>query len=935
MDSSERDVVGRGEEIAALVDFLDPPASVPGVLLLEGEAGIGKTTLWRRGIELAQARAYRVLSCRPSDSEAQLSFVALGDLLGDTLEAVLPALPKPQANALAVALLVDEAEGPPPDQRAIALAFVGALRMLAQQGPVVVAVDDIQWLDRSSAFVLEFALRRLGGDALAFLLALREEKAAPATLDLERALPEERLRRLRIGPLSLGAVHRLVNDRLDLVLSRPRLRRLRELSGGNPLFALELGRAVRRGAIRLEAGEPLPGSLATLVRDRLAVLPADTRAALLAVSGLSHPTLALVARAAGGSPEQRLAPAFMAHVIELEGDRIQFTHPLLASGVYAAAGSHERRALHRRLAELLSDPEECARHLALGVNGPDAGVATAIEHAAKRAHARGALAAAAELSEQARRLTPAEMEDSGHRRAIQAASYAWEAGESDRARELLDEARAVAPPGPRHGEVLHWLGTIQEYEGDRGSAVELFREARSEAGGDVALQARIEEGLASCLFLMRSDLAAAADHARAAVALAERAGDRPTRIGGLSELGLIDAVRGGNEWRLALECGRELEEQAGPVPVAASPTFCLAVVLGWVDELAQARRLFRSLREYADERAEESALPWILAQLGWLEYLAGRWAEASQYAEEGIEIALQTGQEPQRLFAVAVRALVQASRGDVDGTRVDAETTLALAEDRGVTIASTLASSALGLLELSLGHHDAVHALLGPLRARLEEGGVREPGSVRFVPDEIEALIGLGRLEEAEPLLDILERQAGQLDRASALAAAGRCRGLLAASRGDLDGALASLEKALAEHERVSMPFEHARTLLALGATRRRAKMKRPAREALEQALASFEELGAAIWAEKARAELTRIGGRPAATGQLTPTERRVAALVAEGRSNKEVAASLFVTVKTVEANLSRIYAKLGLRSRTELTHRLTADKPEESASKQ
>ncbi|MDP9188185.1 MAG: ATP-binding protein [Actinomycetota bacterium] len=233
--------MGREAELAALVDFLEAPARLPGALLLEGEAGIGKTTLWRRGLELASARSYRVLSCRPSAPEAQLSFVALGDLLHGALEEVLPALPQPQANALAVALLVDEATGPSPDQRAIALAFLGALRALAQAGPVAVAIDDLQWLDRPSAFVLEFALRRLRVDAVAFIFALREEQATAAPLDLERALTEERLLRLRIGPLSLGALHRLVNDRLDLILARPTLRRLGELSGGNPLFALSWG----------------------------------------------------------------------------------------------------------------------------------------------------------------------------------------------------------------------------------------------------------------------------------------------------------------------------------------------------------------------------------------------------------------------------------------------------------------------------------------------------------------------------------------------------------------------------------------------------------------------------------------------------------------------------------------------------------------------
>jgi DNA-binding CsgD family transcriptional regulator len=215
--------------------------------------------------------------------------------------------------------------------------------------------------------------------------------------------------------------------------------------------------------------------------------------------------------------------------------------------------------------------------------------------------------------------------------------------------------------------------------------------------------------------------------------------------------------------------------------------------------------------------------------------------------------------------------------------------------------------------------------VLGHLVERLEEGGVREPGSARFVPDEIEALITLGRLEEAETLLERLERRARRLDRVSALAAAGRCRGLLHAARGDFDAALASLERAAAEHERVPMPFERARTFLVLGATRRRSRMKRPARDALEESLETFEDLGARLWAERARAELARIGGRPPSTDELTPTEKRIAELAAEGHTDKEIAAALFVTPKTVGTQLSRIYRKLGVRSRTELAGWLTS----------
>ena len=919
------EIIGREEELAELRGFLDAADRVPAAFLMEGEPGIGKTVLWRAGVELARARQLRVLTAIPATAETRLSFAALADLLEPVLADVLPSLPRPQRRALEIALLLDGPSGPAPDPRAVAFAFLTAIRALAREGPVVVAIDDIQWLDRPSASTVEFALRRLHSEPVVFLLALRSGEGA-APLGLDRALPEGELRRLPIGPLSLGALHRLLGERLDLVTSRPKLRRIRELSGGNPLFALELGRAVQRGAIRLEPGEALPGTLAAAVRDRLMLLPQETRTALLAASALSQPTLALVRAAVGGDPEPRLAPALEANVIEVEGDRIRFSHPLLASGVYSEADSAERRALHRRLAELLPDLEERARHLALGSEGPDEEVAVELENAAERAHGLGAFASAAELAELARRLTPADMEERRHRRTVQAAVNAWEAGDSERARELLSEARVTSQPGPWRGEILNWLGSIQEYEGDRRQAVHLYREARLNSGEDAVFLARAEEGLASALFLLRSDLSAAAGHGRTAVALAEQVGNPGMEIAALSQVALVDAVTGGNEWRAAVARGRELEEHTDPVQTAVSATFSLAVVLTWVDEFGRAIELFRSLLEQAEERGEESAVPWILAQLCWAEFLAGRWDEAQRHAAEGIDLALQADQEPQRVFALGVRALIRAARGDVDGARADATSTLAGAEARGVMMATTLGACALGLLDLSLERFAAVHQLLGPLGARLEAGGVREPGSVRFTPDEIEALIALGRMEEAEALLSSLELQARQLDRASALASAARCRGLVCAARGDLDGALVSLQEALPAHERAAMPFEHARTLLALGATRRRARMKRPAREALEQALAIFEELGARLWADKTRAELARIGGRPAATGELTPTELRIAALAAEGRSNKEIATALFVTPKTVGTQLSRIYRKVGVHSRTELARYLSED---------
>lgn len=924
MAESAFEVIGREAEIASLTAWVAERDALPAAMVLEGEAGMGKTTLWRHGITLA-SETHRVLSASPAESEAQLSFASLRDLLEPVLDEVLNGLPKPQRRALAVALLREEVDGPPPDPHAIARAFLEAVRALSVLGPVVIAVDDIQWLDGPSAATIAFALRRLRQEPVAILWG-RRSGDGQSPLPLERALREDRVRRLVVGPLGLGAVHRLLSDRLDLKLSRPRGRRLHVLSGGNPFFALEFGRALLRGTVRLEAGEPLPHSLASLVEDRLASLPDNARAPLLAASVLSHPTATLVDRLIGDAATIGLTAARQSQVIELDGDRIRFTHPLLASAVYTAASPADRNALHRRAADLVGEDDERARHLALGAEGPDPAVADALEDAARRADLRGALATAAHLSDEARRLTPPHLVDARHRRTIQAAIYAFAEGANARSRRLLEEVLADAPAGGRRAEVLYWLGHSHHFEGDRRVAVDLYRRALAEAGDDRLLQARLHAGLADALFLMRTELTTAAEHARSAVRLANRIGDRSARIESLATYGLVDAIIGGVEWRETLSQAVTLERDADPIPLLATPSYCLAVNLTWADEFEAARIILRRLRQRAEERAEDSALPWILANLSLVEFLGGDWEAAMQLAQDGLELAPQVGQEPQHLFALGVRALVRASQGEIDGARADAELALDLAEERGVMIATILASSALGLLELSLEHPDAAHRILGPLVERLEQGGVREPGSARFVPDEIEALIALGKLPEAETILDRLELRARRLDRASAIAVAGRCRGMLSAARGDTGSALISLERALADHDRLSMPFERGRTLLVLGRIRRRAKMKRAARDALDEAVGTFDTMGARLWTELARAELARVGGRRPSADELTPTERRIAELVADGHTDREVAAALFVTPKTVSTELSRIYRKVGVHSRTSLAARLRSE---------
>jgi DNA-binding CsgD family transcriptional regulator len=905
------EVIGREQELAELTTLLAAVDRLPAAVVLEGEPGIGKTILWRAGLELAPPHGYRVLRATPSTAEMRLSFAAVADLLEPALAETLPRLPRPQRHALEVALLLEEAEGQPPDHHAVSVAFLGSMRVLAQEGPLVVAVDDAQWLDAASAFVLEFALRRLQEERVFFLLARRTDSGDEGLpLGLDRAF-SERVHRLAPGPLSLGALHRLLRDRLGLVLPRPKLRRLHEVSGGNPFFALELARAVERGSIGLEAGEPLPASLGALVHERLEGLPADTREALLAAAALAQPTLGLVESTVGSEAASTLSPALDAQVVELAGDRIRFAHPLLASGVYGAAPHPERRALHRRLAEVVASSEERARHLALAADGPDADVAATLERAAEEAGSRGAPEVAADLWEQATRLTPAAHEGDAARRTIAGARFRFVAGDTAAALVQLEHAMPTIPPGRLRAEAFITLGRVHQYEGNQPRAVELFEEALNESDDD-ALRAEASTDLGYTLFWLRERLVEARSHAARGAELARKTGDVGRYARALGVRQVVEGVTGRKEAAAMTEEVSRLGEHGYP-----------GYFLLWTDDADDAARHLRRQRHEEKARGGESDLPLTLVALAVAEYLRGRWKRAAWATQEGLELALQTGERHNQAFALAVRALVRGSRGDEKGCRADAAEAMSIAGERAIAVARIHALWALGVLELSLGRAEETALLLGPHRERLIGAGVGEPGSIRFVPDEIEALIALGRTDEAETLVAWLDERGSALDRASALAAAARCRGLLALARRDSTDALACFEQALNQHARIRLPFDRARTLLAQGIALRQARRRQDARAALDEARRTFASLGAALWEEQAVAELGRIGGRRAAGDELTPAERRVAALVAEGRTNKEVAAALFLAERTVEFHLTHVYRKLGVRSRAELARRV------------
>lgn len=915
------DPIGREEELAAVTEFLRSPDAFPGALLLEGEAGIGKSTLWRSGIGVAQSAGFRLLEARPVETESTLAFAVLGDLVGEELGLVLPSLPPPQRRSLEVALLLAEPDGQPPDRRAVGVAVLGALRALAAPGPVVVALDDLQWVDAPSAGALAFALRRLRDEPIAVLAANRLPH--PVVVELGGAFEPSRVRRLEVGPMSYGAIARMLRRRLDLVLPRPVLGRVHETSGGNPLFALEIGRTLSQRSLELAPDEPLPvpEDLEALLRDRILHLPEATRSALLTCAAASRATTDLV-RESLGTLDVPLGPAEAAGIVAVDAGRVTFAHPLYAPAVYRSASTERRQATHRRLAEVVPDLEERARHLALAASGPSEDLARAIEAAAKRAYERGAPAAAAELMELARRSTPTDDGDGERNRGIEAAEFWFQAGDAATARRLVQGMRATEPPGPERARLSYLLADFSW--NDVNEIRPLLDSVLEEATEDTAL-ADAEADYLWVEFL-GGDLRAGSEHGRRAIGLAERGGAPESLAYALLSTGFAEFLLGLDVSALlsrAADAEGRIEGRLSVSYLLATPSVYVGALRMLSGDLAGGRRLLE--RHYRDQvaKGQHTVLYECLVYLCWLEGRAGEFDRELELAEELLEILDEARWSQAQELGLWARADAEAHLGLVEQARRDASEGLELAGRHGDLSTVILTASVLGFLELSLGDVEAAVRSMDRLPDLVGRRGIVEPGVYPFVPDYVEALVGMGQLGRAEEVLEPFEHWGIELDRPLALATSARCRGLIAATD-DLGRALGHLERAIELHERLEEhPFELARTNLVMGTIQRRTRQKRNARESLGSALEAFEELRTPLWADKARRELARIGGRAPAGDELTPSERLVAGLVADGRTNKEVASSLVIAESTVESTLTQIYRKLEVRSRTELARKL------------
>ena len=913
-------LVGRLDECARIDRLLGSARSGRGgALILRGEAGVGKTALVAYALE--QCDGMTVVRTSGVESEASLGFAGLLEVCRPLL-ARLDELPARQSMALRGALALGDAR--PVDQLTIGAATLALLAAAAEEHPLLVVADDAHWLDEASRTALFFAARRIGADPIAILFTARE--------DHERVFPAPELEELVVAGLDREAALTLLDETAPVRCEQSVARQLVEATAGNPLALLELPWTLSeeqlRGAAPLEEPLQLGPTLERTFARRAAVLGEPVRRSLLAGAAESTGELAPIGRALErlGLDAELLDLAEDDGLVRIEGSRLVFCHPLVRAAVYHSAAPSERRATHRALAEGHAGRDERSRtwHLALAAAGPEDDTADALAELASESRDRGAYDEAATAFERAARLsgTAAAMLE----RLAAAADAAWLAGRSEHARALALEGLTGGAEGLARADLLALKGRIELFGGDQDEAFATFLEAAASAEPE--------------------------DPARAAVILAEAvsAGIQTSAVPLAGAVAALERLRRPSEPFLEFIICQALGSAASIVGDARSALLirqAVAALDGGALELDSALHLFwagrarfmlgendeaSALGRRATERARHdgalSVLPQSLRLVASADFDRGRWQSAYATAGEAVSWSRQMGQSSTLCACLGLLAEIDAATGNESDCRAAGDEAIELAKNLGLGYYRGRAERALGRLEVALGRLDEGARQLEAAAARLERAGNRE-ANVTPLWDLVEANARLGDLDGAQAALDAAEPLvAPQVP--DELAVLERCRGIVAAAPAFEH----HFDRALELHE---FPFERARTALSYGERLRRAGERRRARELLRGALSAFHELGAVAWADRARTELGASGERLRARDEsrqdfLTPRETQIALQVAEGASNREVAAALFVTPKTVEFHLTRIYRKLGVRSRGELIRRFASDVPPEQA---
>jgi DNA-binding CsgD family transcriptional regulator len=896
-------LLGRGRELERIRALLDGARDgLSGVLAIAGEAGIGKSSLLEWAA--AQADGMHVLRAQGVESEARLPFGGLFELLRPALDE-LERLPAPQAEALAGALALRPAREH--DRFAVGAATLGLLAVYADDAPVLVLVDDANWLDGSSGDALRFAFRRLVADPIAVLVAVRD--GASSFVD------GAGIEMLHVGGLDVDATGELLR-RGTPGASAETVERLHRTTGGNPLALIELA-----GREPTEAALAAPLRVAQAHLELAHDLPETTRCLLVLLAATDAGELSVLEHAAGrlGLQLTDVAAAEEVGLVEVRGAAVEFRHPLTRSAIYGSATPEERRSAHRALADSLPDREADRRawHLALAAVGADEPASSALEQAGARARERSAYDVASHAFERA-----ASLSDDDDRRAFllfSAADAASLAGLADRALALLDDAAASDPRPALQNEIERLRGQITLRRGPVAEARQILRAAAERAQSP---ELYAEAGEAAFFAGDANDARACGE--RAAELAAAGADDRANFFGrmaaGMGRL-LVGEPDGADLIREAvaiLERSDELERDPRLLVWAtAGPLWLRETGVG--DDMVE--------RALVAARAQSAAgvLPNLLGHVAVAAAGGNDYVEAHATFDEAIHLARETGQSVVLCAALARLALVDARCGRHALALERAEEGLGLARELGAHLFEIWALGSLGELELVRGDAGTAGAHYEELQVVLRRHGISDV-DLSPAPELVELALRTGRSAEAPALASAVHAAASAKGQPWALARATRALALVAPD----DAFGGEFERALDLHADTPDVFEAARTRLAYGSRLRRSGLRVRAREQLRTAHAEFEELGAEPWAEIARTELAATGEtarrrHPATLADLTPQELKVALLLAQGKTTREAASALFLSPKTIEYHLRNAYRKLGVRSRDELAAALAA----------
>jgi DNA-binding CsgD family transcriptional regulator len=873
-----------------------------GVLVVTGEPGVGKTALLEDAIRHTEGMS--VLRGTGHESEQGIPFGALHQVLRPAL-VHLDAIPRPQAYALSAALMLKP--GDHGDRFAIGAATLSLLCRYAEERPTAVLLDDVHLFDRPSADALAFAARRLMADPIVILATARAQEAIDT-----RTLP-----RLSLSGIGLAAAEELVSRHTDA--SREVIALLHRATAGNPLALIELARSGRH---QVSPATPLPVSatLVTAFASRARSLSGDGGAALT-VAAVAGGDLRLVAAACRiiGVEVGALAEAEDVELVRVTGDHVEFRHPLVRAAVYGDATPERRRSVHRAVARALGprDPDRRAWHLAEATLGPDDGVADLLAEAAVRAHRRSAHDVAAIAFERAARLSTSVDRHDAYR--VSAAESAWLAGAGPRAVALLDE---LTSPAVRL-RAFELRAAITARTGSLSESRDILRAAIRESPDADHRVRLLADAVHACFYL--GDATAGLELAVEIEALLAQVTSPYSR--GLAQVAAgvarILANDGGAE---QIRTAIEVLGSSGPLRVDQRRLPWLMIAPMFLRDRDTGDDLRQAVLELRAEAAV-GALPFLLFHVARDEATTDQWVRAEATYDEAVRLARETGQDTELAMCLAGSAWLQARLGREEQCRDLVAESLPLCRGRDIHLGRVWSLLALGELELGLGDTDAALAHFQEVDELLDDLGLADP-DLSPGPELADVLVRLGRREDARRIARRYRTAAAGKGQPWALARAERTDGMLGPD-GDLDG---NFLGALEHHAHTLDVFETARTRLAYGERLRRARRRVDARPQLRAALTTFEELGAVRWADHAAAELEATGEsirrrEPSGVQTLTPQELQVSLLLAERRTTREVAAALFLSPKTVEYHLRKVYTKLGIRSRTELAERVLSER--------